>query len=521
MAKMLIAGEPADSESGQTTEVRNPATGEVVDNVPKGTITDIRRAIDAAKGALKKWSAMAPSKRGAVLLAAGHTILQQEKELATLLTKEQGKPMRESILEIRRFVHTLDHYGGMAKTMRTSAVMLDTGRHGIVLRKPLGVCGSIVPWNFPVSLMGNKLGPALLAGNTVVVKPAGTTPLTDLRTCEIIDKAIQDAGGPKGVLNVVTGPGSVVGEELLVNPTVRKIGFTGATDTGRRVMQSAAKDFKHVTLELGGSDPMIVCDDADIDRAVSAASVGRFFNCGQACLAVKRLYLFESIADAFMEKLVDKAKKISIGNGLKAGVLMGPLHTKEQRQEVEDQVEDAVKRGGKVIFGGQRPKGDDYDKGFYLQPTLVADVDPASRMIRGRGLRSGAADRAREEFGPSHRAGEWLDLRPRLLDLDARYQPRHVWRRKYRSRLYLGQLGADYLRRAAFRRRQAERSRQRTWRRSDRALHRFEIGRHRYGDSFRDRWRRITEDERSRIDSFSIFYSQSSTGPRFYESRPS
>ena len=130
MAKMLIAGEPADSESGQTTEVRNPATGEVVDNVPKGTITDIRRAIDAAKGALKKWSAMAPSKRGAVLLAAGHTILQQEKELATLLTKEQGKPMRESILEIRRFVHTLDHYGGMAKTMRTSAVMLDTGRHG-------------------------------------------------------------------------------------------------------------------------------------------------------------------------------------------------------------------------------------------------------------------------------------------------------------------------------------------------------------------------------------------------------
>ncbi len=169
---------------------------------------------------------------------------------------------------------------------------------------------------------------------------------------------------------------------MLVNPTVRKIGFTGATDTGRRVMQSAAKDFKHVTLELGGSDPMIVCDDADIDRAVSAASVGRFFNCGQACLAVKRLYLFDSIADDFIAKLAEKAKKISIGNGLKAGVLMGPLHTKEQRQEVEEQVEDAVKRGGKIVSGGQRPKGDDYDKGFYLQPTLVADVDPASRMIQ-------------------------------------------------------------------------------------------------------------------------------------------
>jgi acyl-CoA reductase-like NAD-dependent aldehyde dehydrogenase len=382
MAKLLIASEYVDSESNETTAVKNPATGEVVDSVPKGTVNDIRRAIDAAKGALKKWSEMAPSKRGAILLQAGHAILQQEKELATLLTREQGKPMRESILEIRRFVHTLDHYGGMAKSLRNAAVMLDAGRHGLVLRKPLGVCGSIVPWNFPVSLMGNKLGPALLTGNTVVVKPAGTTPLTDLRCCELIDKAIQDAGGPRGVVNVVTGPGSVVGEELLVNPTVRKIGFTGATDTGRRVMQSAAQDFKHVTLELGGSDPMIVCDDADIDRAVSAASVGRFFNCGQACLAVKRLYLFDRIADTFMDKLVEKVKRISVGNGLKSGVLMGPLHTAEQRREVEEQVEDAVKRGAKVLYGAQRPKGDDYDKGFYLQPTLVADVDPVSRLLQ-------------------------------------------------------------------------------------------------------------------------------------------
>jgi succinate-semialdehyde dehydrogenase/glutarate-semialdehyde dehydrogenase len=379
---MLIASELVDSESKESTPIKNPATGEVVDSVPRGTINDIRRAIDAAQAALKTWSSMAPSKRGAVLLAAGHAVLEQEKDLATLLTKEQGKPLRESILEIRRFVHTLDHYGGMAKTMRTSAVVLDSGRHGLVLRKPLGVCGSIVPWNFPVSLMGNKLGPALLAGNTVVVKPAGTTPLTDLRCCEIIDKAIQDAGGPKGVLNVVTGPGSVVGEELLVNPVVRKIGFTGATDTGRHVMQSASKDFKHVTLELGGSDPMIVCDDADIDRAVSAASVGRFFNCGQACLAVKRLYLFDSIADDFMAKLAEKARRITVGNGMAKGTLMGPLHTKEQRQEVEEQVDDAVKHGGKVILGGQRPAGEEFGKGFYLQPTLVADVDPASRMVQ-------------------------------------------------------------------------------------------------------------------------------------------
>jgi succinate-semialdehyde dehydrogenase/glutarate-semialdehyde dehydrogenase len=382
MAKFFIAGEHQDSETKQVTEVRNPATAEVVDTVPRGTVNDIRRAIDVAAGALKKWSQMAPAKRGAILLEAGRLVRQQEKELASLLTREQGKPIRESILEIRRFVHTLDHYGGMAKSLRTAAVVLGSGRHGLVLRKPIGVCGAIVPWNFPVSLMGNKLGPALLAGNTVVVKPAGTTPLTDIRCIELIDKAILDGGGPKGVINVVTGPGSVIGEELLVNPTVRKIGFTGATDTGRRVMQSAAKDFKHVTLELGGSDPMIVCDDADLDRAVSAASVGRFFNCGQACLAVKRLYLVDKIADVFIEKLLEKAKKLKLGNGLKPDTIMGPLHTAEQRKEVEEQVEDAVKRGAKILCGAGRPKGGDYDKGFYLMPTLVTDVDPEARMLK-------------------------------------------------------------------------------------------------------------------------------------------
>ena len=382
MAKLLIAGESQDSESGQVTEIRNPATGEVVDTVPKGTVGDTRKAIDVAAAALRKWSEMAPAKRGSILLEAGRLILQQEKELANLLTREQGKPIRESVLEIRRFVHTLDHYGGMAKSLRTAAVVLDTGRHGLVLRKPIGVCGAIVPWNFPVSLMGNKLGPALLAGNTVVVKPAGTTPLTDIRCCELIDKAIQEGGGPKGVINVITGSGAVVGEELLVSPIVRKIGFTGATDTGRHVMQSASRDFKHVTLELGGSDPMIVCEDADIDRAVSAASVGRFFNCGQACLAVKRLYLADKIADVFIEKLVDKAKKLRIGNGLKPDTLMGPLHTADQRKEVEEQVEDAVKRGGRVLYGAERPKGGDFDKGFYLLPTLVTDLDPESRMLK-------------------------------------------------------------------------------------------------------------------------------------------
>lgn len=381
MAKFFVAGEFCDSESGAITEIRNPATGELVDTVPKGTVGDTQRAIEVAASALKKWAAMPPAKRGSILFEAARLVREQEKDLAILLTKEQGKPVRESILEIRRFVHTLEHYGGMAKCLRQGSVQLDDGRLGLILRKPVGVCGAIVPWNFPVSLMGNKVGPALLCGNTMVVKPAGTTPLTATRCVEIIHHAIVEGGGPKGAINVVTGPGSVVGEEILRHPLVRKIGFTGETGTGKHVMRVAAEEIKRVTLELGGSDPMIVCDDADIDRAVSAASVGRFFNCGQACLAIKRLYLFEKIADLFIEKLVDRAKKLRVGNGLRPETMIGPLHTAAQRQEVEEQIEDAVRRGARILCGGKRPEGEEYDRGFFLLPTLLTDIDPGSRIV--------------------------------------------------------------------------------------------------------------------------------------------
>src|SRR5437016_8135407 len=286
MAKMIIAGEHRDASDGGTTEIRNPATGELVDRVAAGTQKDVNHAIDAAQAAFSKWSSVPPPGRASILFKAAHLLEAREKELALLLTREQGKPLREAILEIRRFTHTLEHYAGLAKTIRGGYVpALDDRRYGMIIKKPIGVCGSIVPWNFPVSLLGNKIGPALITGNTVVVKPAGSTPLTDIQVVHIL----HEAGLPPGVLNVVPGPGGIVGESLLKDPRVRKIGFTGATSTGKHVMEVAAQNIKRVTLELGGSDPMIVCDDADIDEAVSAASVGRFFNCGQACLAIKRL----------------------------------------------------------------------------------------------------------------------------------------------------------------------------------------------------------------------------------------
>src|SRR5436189_1342061 len=365
MAKLVIAGEQRNAADGGTTEIRNPATGEVVDRVAAATSEDVDRAIDAAETSFKKWSSVPPPKRAEILFKAAHMLAEREKELARLLTQEQGKPLREAVLEIRRFAHTLEHYAGLAKTIRGGYVpALDDRRYGMIIKKPIGVCGSIVPWNFPVSLLGNKIGPALITGNTVVVKPAGTTPLTDIQVVQIL----HEAGLPPGVLNIVPGPGGIVGESLLKDPRVRKIRFTGATSTGKHVMEVAAQNGKRVTLELGGSDPMIVCDDANLDEAASAASVGRFFNCGQACLAIKRLYLFDKIYDEFVSKLVSKVEKLRVGNGLEQGVIVGPLHTAAQRDEVEEQVNDAVKRGARVLAGGKRPGGESYAKGNFYMP---------------------------------------------------------------------------------------------------------------------------------------------------------
>jgi succinate-semialdehyde dehydrogenase/glutarate-semialdehyde dehydrogenase len=386
MAQMLIGGEWVGSRSGDLIEVMNPATGEAVDTAPRATRDDAREAIDVASDAFAEWSEWTQAARADVLRRAVGLFHAHEKELANLLTREQGKPIREAVLEIRRFAHTIEYYAGLGKNIRGGYIpQIDPGKYGLIIKRPLGVVGAIVPWNFPVSLLGNKIGPALLAGNTMVVKPAETTPLTDLRVVSLF----LEAGLPKGVLNVVTGQGSVVGEEIVTNPKVRKIGFTGSTDVGRRVMAAAAQAIKRVTLELGGSDPMIVCDDADLDEASKAAAVGRFFNCGQACLAIKRLYLFESIADEFIQKLTVRVKKLKVGNGLTEGVLLGPLHSENQRDEIEAQVQDAIDRGATVLTGGERPRGGEFDSGYFYQPTLLDNVSEDSRVA------------SEEVFGPA------------------------------------------------------------------------------------------------------------------------
>ena len=252
---------------------------------------------------------------------------------------------------------------------------------------PSASAAASCPGIFRLTLMGTKLGPALAAGNTIIIKPASTTPLATVRAIELIQQATFGEGKAqkqmtKGAVNVVTGPGGTVGEEILRNPRIRRIAFTGSTPVGRHVMEVAGREIKRVTLELGGSDPMIVMEDANLDMAVKMADIGRFFNCGQMCLGVKRLFLHESIAEKFVGGLVEILKKKTVGNGMSKETRMGPIHIESQRQEVEEQVEDAKSRGAKTIFGGERAKGGDLDKGYFYLPTLLSDVPDDARVTK-------------------------------------------------------------------------------------------------------------------------------------------
>ncbi len=368
-----------EAEGSDVIQVANPANGEVVDTVPKGTREDAKRAIDAASEAYRTWSERPAIERSRALLKIADAVRLSVEDLATSLTLEQGKPLGESRSEISSFANTCEYYAGLVGRERGAQTPFSTGEgFFIVTKRPLGVVGAILPWNFPVSLMGWKVAPGLAAGNTFVVKPASTTPITDIRVADLMMKA----GLPPGAVNVVTGPGGVVGEELLDNPKVAKIAFTGETTTGKRIMEGSAKSIKRLTLELGGSDPMIVCDDADLQLAVEGAAWGRFRNCGQSCTSVKRLFLVESIADGFIKRFAEKVRTIRVGNGLEKATHMGPVHTEEQREKVESMVEDAQNRGANAIVKGGRPADEELSKGNFFVPTVLGEVDYEAKIAR-------------------------------------------------------------------------------------------------------------------------------------------
>ncbi len=385
--QMLIDGDRIDAESGETIMVENPATGAAIDAVPRGNAADLGRAVDAAADALDAWSRRSPRDRGKILSAGADEVRRRNGELATLLTTEQGKPYREALDEINGFANTLEYYGSLSASLHGEYAKLPGSGHALIAKVPLGVCGAIIPWNMPALIMGWKVGPALAAGNTMVLKPAGTAPLT----CLTLAGILEGAGLPGGVLNLVTGPGETVGRAIARHPAIRKVSFTGEVETGRQVMADAAPAMKRVTLELGGSDPMIVCSDADLSEAVEGAVRGRFYNCGQTCTAVKRLFVFEEIADRFIERLTERIRSITVGNGMQKGVTMGPLNNRTALDRIAAQVASVRERGeGSILTGGSVPEGQEFRGGYYYLPTVVSDVPDDSVLLTRGGLRAGA-----------------------------------------------------------------------------------------------------------------------------------
>jgi len=377
--KMRIGGEWADPAGGASIEVTNPATGEHIDRVPSGDHRDVDAAVAAAESAFSSWAYRSYGERGMILGSCARLLRERIPALAPLLTGEQGKPLVEATGELMGLAHVLEYYHSISGTVHGEYRNLRLYGDAIVTHTPLGVVGAIIPWNMPALLMGWKVGPALLAGNTMVLKPASSTPLTNLSIAALFE----EAGLPPGVLNIVTGSGKEVGEPLVLHPAVRKVSFTGQVETGKRIAELAARGFTRTTLELGGCDPMIVCDDADIGEAVEGVVRGRFYNCGQVCTAVKRLYVFEDVAERFQKLLAARLAGLRVGNGMDQGVDMGPLNNAEQHRTITALIEGVRERGeGTIVTGGAVPQGERFIRGNFYAPTLITDVAADSPLLR-------------------------------------------------------------------------------------------------------------------------------------------
>jgi len=371
--KLLINGQMVDGELSM--DVINPATEEKLADCPRASESQLNAAVAAAKAAFPAWSKTSIDERKAAVLKIADVVEANAAELAQLLTKEQGKPIEGATVEVYGMAAFCRYFTSLDLPVE---VLEDSeGRRVEVHRNPLGVVGAIVPWNFPLILMAFKLPPALIAGNTLVIKPAPTTPLSTLRIAELIQDIL-----PAGVINFITDANDL-GAPMTAHPDVRKISFTGSTETGAKVMAGAAGLLKRITLELGGNDAGIVLDDVDPKETAQKLFDSAFQNSGQVCIAMKRLYVHENIYDEVCEELASIANDTVIGDGLEQGTKLGPLNNKMQYDKVKALIEEA-KQDGKVIAGGEFP-----DKpGYFIRPTIVRDIKEGSRLVD------------EEQFGP-------------------------------------------------------------------------------------------------------------------------
>jgi len=375
--QLFIGGEWRGASGGGTLPVEDPATGETLVEIADATVEDAKAALAAAAAVQDEWAATAPRERGEILRRAYEKLVERADDLALVMTLEMGKPVAESKAEILYAADFLHWFSGEATRIEGRYAIAEKapGQRVLVMKQPVGPCVLITPWNFPMAMGTRKLGPAIAAGCTSVIKPAKQTPLSMIALAQILE----ESGLPGGVLNVLTASSSgAVMEPLIKDPRTRKLSFTGSTEVGRVLMQQASEQLLRVSMELGGNAPFLVFDDADVDAAVEGALIAKMRNIGEACTAANRFHVAEGVADQFAEKLAAKMGEMKVGRGTDPDVKVGPLIDDAQRGKVDELVQDAASKGAKVLVGGRRLDG----AGYFYEPTVLADVRDDARLLK-------------------------------------------------------------------------------------------------------------------------------------------
>jgi len=377
---IYVAGQWRPAASGATFAVHDPANGTLISQVSDGSTADVQAAVAAAQDASAAWAARTAYERSAFLYGAHRLMLERAEELATLMTTEQGKPLRAARTEVKYAADFLIWFAEEAKRVYGQVIPSPRAdQRFLVLHQPVGVVGAVTPWNYPVSMLTRKIAPALAAGCTIVLKPAEQTPLCAVE----VFRLLHDAGLPAGVANLVTASDPTpIGEELLTNPVVAKLTFTGSTAVGKMIARRAADQMKRVSLELGGHAPFLVFEDADPGHAAKGAALVKLLNTGQACISPNRLYVHRSLKDEFLRVLTDRVERMRVGSGHTEGVTVGPLIDEESLERMERQVADAVDKGATLLTGGQRLRGEGVDGGWFYAPTVLDGVTPDMRIYR-------------------------------------------------------------------------------------------------------------------------------------------
>lgn len=379
VCRNFIRGRWVESSSARTSERRNPANlDEVIGLAPLSTREETRQAVAAALAAFPKWRDTPAPVRGRVISKAALLMEEQKDDLALLMTREEGKALKDALGEVQKSINILEFMAGESRRIGGETVPSELPKNfAYTLKQPLGVVAAITPWNFPISIPVWKIAPALVAGNTVVLKPATLTPFTGAKVVEIFERA----GVPAGVLNMVAGSGGEVGDELLQHPDVRAVSFTGSTEVGSELYAQGARRMKKCQCEMGGKNPLIILADADLPLAVESAVFGAFASTGQRCTATSRVVIEEAVADRFVEMLVERARKLHVGNGLEPGIDVGPA-VDEAQMKTDLRYIEIGKKEGKLLLGGGRLSGGAYDRGYFVAPTIFDHVAPGSSIAQ-------------------------------------------------------------------------------------------------------------------------------------------